>query len=255
MTSLREYVPRITAVAADLVGSCGRGTHRVKVWMQPCCLYPWQCPHQTIWYAITAMPPTPSSCIRSYRRVFFRLSRQAGAIWHRGGRSVPFPRVEAAWKEVCRDDCCCIDVERKRTFTMMIREGVAMHAFNGELFVQATWDTSSSRLFPDTVRMVSQAHQQPEQYRRQQNSAVPVCRLMTAVRWDITSARTGILAGCHRMDMDTAGYPAGVPRSFTFLNPWRTGRLAVQMCLHSVMEQMKMLDTLQGSTRNCKRHY
>ena len=34
---------------------------------------------------------------------------------------------------------------------MMIREGVAMHAFNGELFVQATWDTSPSRLF----RMVS----------------------------------------------------------------------------------------------------
>ncbi|SQN53451.1 phage lysozome [Escherichia coli] len=25
-------------------------------------------------------------------------------------------------------------------------------------------------------------------------------------------------------------YPAGAPRSFTFLNPWRTGRPAVQMC-------------------------
>ncbi|MGT4935234.1 hypothetical protein ACRWDQ_25845, partial [Escherichia coli] len=35
--------------------------------------------------------------------------------------------VEAAWKEFAEDDCCCIDVERKRTFTMMIREGVAMH--------------------------------------------------------------------------------------------------------------------------------
>ncbi len=38
---------------------------------------------------------------------------------------------------------------------MMIREGVAMHAFNGELFVQATWDTSSSRLFRTQFRMVS----------------------------------------------------------------------------------------------------
>ncbi len=37
---------------------------------------------------------------------------------------------------------------------MMIREGVAMHAFNGELFVQAT-DTSSSRLFRTQFRMVS----------------------------------------------------------------------------------------------------
>lgn len=43
-----------------------------------------------------------------------------------------------------------------------------MHAFNGELFVQATWDTSSSRLFRTQFRMVSpEAHQQPEQYRRQ----------------------------------------------------------------------------------------
>ena len=38
---------------------------------------------------------------------------------------------------------------------MMIREGVAMHAFNGELFVQATWDTSPSRLFRTQFRMVS----------------------------------------------------------------------------------------------------
>lgn len=30
-----------------------------------------------------------------------------------------------------------------------------MHAFNGELFVQATWDTSPSRLFRTQFRMVS----------------------------------------------------------------------------------------------------
>ncbi|GHL72266.1 hypothetical protein ECZU34_00140 [Escherichia coli] len=77
-----------------------------------------------------------------------------------------------------------------------------MHAFNGELFVQATWDTSSSRLFRTQFRMVSQAHQQPEQYRRQPE--LPVCRLMTAVRrWDITSARTGIRLDAAEMDMDT----------------------------------------------------
>ena len=39
---------------------------------------------------------------------------------------------------------------------MLIREGVAMHAFNGELFVQATWDTSPSRLFRTQFRMGSQ---------------------------------------------------------------------------------------------------
>ncbi|STI16647.1 phage portal protein (minor capsid protein) [Escherichia coli] len=71
-------------------------------------------------------------------------------------------------ERVAEDDCCCIDVERKRTFTMMIREGVAMHAFNGELFVQATWDTSPSRLFRTQFRMVSPKRiSNPEQYRRQ----------------------------------------------------------------------------------------
>jgi capsid protein len=43
--------------------------------------------------------------------------------------------VEAAWYEYAEDDFCGIDAERKRTFTMMIREGVATHAFNGELCV------------------------------------------------------------------------------------------------------------------------
>lgn len=41
----------------------------------------------------------------------------------------------------------------------------------------------------------------------------------------------GILAGCRRNGHGyPVSYPAGVPRSFTFLNPWRTGRPAVQMC-------------------------
>ena len=40
--------------------------------------------------------------------------------------------VEVAWTEYAEDPHCTIDIERKRTFTMMIREGVATHAFNGE---------------------------------------------------------------------------------------------------------------------------
>jgi capsid protein len=63
--------------------------------------------------------------------------------------------VEAAWNEYAEDDFCGIDAERKRTFTMMIREGVAMHAFNGELCMQATWDSDSTRLFRTQFKMVS----------------------------------------------------------------------------------------------------
>ncbi len=63
--------------------------------------------------------------------------------------------MEAAWKEFAEDDNCFIDAERKRTFTMMIREGVAMHSFNGELCVQPAWDSSPGRLFRTQFKMVS----------------------------------------------------------------------------------------------------
>lgn len=89
---------------------------------------------------------------------FFRLSHRPA--WRYLGISEEDARAfarecEDAWKEYAEDDHCFIDAERKRTFTMMIREGVAMHTFNGELFTQATWDTSANRLFRTQFKMVS----------------------------------------------------------------------------------------------------
>lgn len=164
-------LPVITAVAVDLVVSCGRGIHRVKVWTQLCFpTLPVEMQGQTICSAITVMPPMPFSFIRiTLSGLFFRLSHRLSWLYLCIGEEEAraFSReVEAAWKEFAEDDCCCIDVERKRTFTMMIREGVAMHAFNGELFVQAT----RFQLFavvPDTVPYGQpEAYQQSEQYRR-----------------------------------------------------------------------------------------
>ncbi|EDI2633439.1 phage portal protein, partial [Salmonella enterica subsp. enterica serovar Newport] len=105
-------------------------------------------------YAANAIQLHQDHIVGSFFRLSHRPSWRYLGIGEEEARA--FSReVEAAWKEFAEDDCCCIDVERKRTFTMMIREGVAMHAFNGELFVQATWDTSSSRLFRTQFRMVS----------------------------------------------------------------------------------------------------
>ncbi|MFL9114159.1 phage portal protein [Escherichia coli] len=105
-------------------------------------------------YAANAIQLHQDHIVGSFFRLSHRPSWRYLGIGEEEARA--FSReVEAAWKEFAEDDCCCIDVERKRTFTMMIREGVAMHAFNGELFVQATWDTSSSRLFRTQFRMVN----------------------------------------------------------------------------------------------------
>ncbi|EGM1455077.1 phage portal protein, partial [Salmonella enterica] len=44
--------------------------------------------------------------------------------------------VEAAWTEYCDGIFGEMDAEGKRTFTEFIREGVGVHAFNGEIFLQ-----------------------------------------------------------------------------------------------------------------------
>ena len=46
-------------------------------------------------------------------------------------------------------------MEGKRTFTEFIREGVGVHAFNGEIFVQPVWDTESTQLFRTRFKAVS----------------------------------------------------------------------------------------------------
>lgn len=63
--------------------------------------------------------------------------------------------VEAAWSEYAEGMFGEIDVEGKRTFTEFIREGVGVHAFNGEIFVQPVWDTETTQLFRTRFKAVS----------------------------------------------------------------------------------------------------
>ncbi|EOW1602508.1 TPA: phage portal protein [Escherichia coli] len=78
-------------------------------------------------YAANAIQLHQDHIVGSFFRLSHRPSWRYLGIGEEEARA--FSReVEAAWKEFAEDDCCCIDVERKRTFTMMIREGVAMTA-------------------------------------------------------------------------------------------------------------------------------
>lgn len=63
--------------------------------------------------------------------------------------------MEAAWSEYAEGMFGEIDVEGKRTFTEFIREGVGVHAFNGEIFVQPVWDTETTQLFRTRFKAVS----------------------------------------------------------------------------------------------------
>ncbi|WP_407254599.1 phage portal protein [Escherichia coli] len=93
MTSLREYAG-YHGGGSGFGGQLRAWNPPVKVWMQPCCpTLPVAMPAQTIWCAITAMPPTPSSCIRDHIVGSFRSSPKLALFGHRGGRSpCLFPR-------------------------------------------------------------------------------------------------------------------------------------------------------------------
>lgn len=132
---------------------------------------------------------------------------------------------------------------------MMIREGVAMHAFNGELFVQATWDTSSSRLFRTQFRMVS-----PKRISNPNNTGDSRnCR--AGVQINDSGAALGYY-------VSEDGYPGWMPQKWTWIprelpggrasfihvfEPVEDGQTRGANVFYSVMEQMKMLDTLQNT--------
>lgn len=64
--------------------------------------------------------------------------------------------VEALWKEEVEDQSACwFDAERKRTFTMMVREVVGTHATYNEAMAFAGWDTDPRRPCRTTIKMVS----------------------------------------------------------------------------------------------------
>lgn len=157
--------------------------------------------------------------------------------------------VEAAWYEYAEDDFCGIDAERKRTFTMMIREGVATHAFNGELCVQPTWDSDSSRLFRTQFKMVS-----PKRVSNPGNTGdTRNCRAGVKI------SDSGAALGYYVSEDSYPGWmsqkwtyiprelPGGRPSFIHIFEPLEDGQTRGANVFYSVMEQMKMLDTLQNT--------
>ncbi len=199
-------------------------------------------------YAANAVQLHQDHIVGSFFRLSYRPSWRFLGIGEEEARA--FSReVEAARKEFAEDDCCCIDAERKRTFTMMIREGVSMHAFNGELCAQATWDSDSTRLFRTQFKMVS-----PKRISNPNNAGdTRNCR--AGVRTNDSGAALGYY-------VSEDGYPGWMAQKWTYIprelpggrpsfihvfEPLEDGQTRGANVFYSVMEQMKMLDTLQNT--------
>lgn len=199
-------------------------------------------------YAANAIQLHQDHIVGSFFRLSYRPSWRYLGVDDKEGRAFA-KDVEDAWWEYAEDENCYIDVERKRTFTMMIREGVAMHAFNGELFTQPCWETNPHSLFRTQFKMVSP--------KRISN---PYGISDTAEqRAGVKVNRNGAAVGYYVSDDSYPSWSAqnwryiprelksGRPTMIHIFEPREDGQTRGANQFYSVMEQMKMLDTLQNT--------
>ncbi|EBX5572422.1 phage portal protein [Salmonella enterica subsp. enterica serovar Kuessel] len=155
--------------------------------------------------------------------------------------------VETAWTEYAEDPHCLIDIERKRTFTMMIREGVATHAFNGEACAQPVWASSGGSLFRTRFKMVS-----PKRIRNP-GYAADTKQRRAGVEIDKNGAATGYWIAEDSYPQGGAGQCRRIPARLSsgrtafihVFEPLEDGQTRGDNVFYSVLERLKMLDTLQ----------
>ena len=187
----------------------------------------------------------------------FRLS--AKPRWKRLGISEADSRalaadIEAAWAEYAEDeDGCWLDAERKRTFTMMIREGVATHTRQGEIMSAALWLDRPGSLFKTAIKMVS-----PKRVSNP-NQASDTDRRRAGVDIDAYGAAVGYHVRNHAQ---TSIGGSGMGDSWEFIpretehgrrqflhvfEPIEDGQTRGANQFLSVMEQLHMLPKLQNT--------
>ncbi|EKO3874567.1 phage portal protein [Vibrio metschnikovii] len=158
--------------------------------------------------------------------------------------------VEAIFKDIAEDPSCFIDAERKRTFTMLMREAVGTHASAGEVTAKAEWIDNVHSPFSTCIRMIAPRRINNPHHAQDKDN----------LRMGMELNRHGETIAAHVEDGTD---------SFGFAKSWRripkytaSGRL---LFLHvfeptegaqtrgvnrflSSLEQLKMLDTLQNTT-------
>lgn len=163
--------------------------------------------------------------------------------------------VEALWLEEAEDDVgYWLDTERKRTFTMMVREVVSTHATFQEAMAYAGWDTSARRPCRTNIKMIS-----PKR----------VCNPFNALDNDglsggvASNAQGAALAYFVRSKDSSNAYGDGYGHKWTriaretrhgrpqFLHifePTEDGQTRASNHFFKVMEQLHMLPKLQHTT-------
>lgn len=161
--------------------------------------------------------------------------------------------VEAAWMEIAEDPVgCYLDAERKRTFTMMIREGVGTHVKAGEDMFSAEWIPNSGSLIATAIKQVT-----PKRVCNPNNTS-DTGTLRGGVEFD----RYGAAVAYHVRSQNSAGFGFGDGMGNTWRRITRETRFGRTKFAHifeptedgqtrganqflAVLEQMQMLPKMQ----------
>jgi len=188
----------------------------------------------------------------------FRLS--AKPRWKRIGVSEADARamgsdIEQAWLEHAEDPVhCYFDAERKRTFTMMVREAVGTHTGKGEVTASAEWLTRPGSLFKTAIKMVN-PNRLSNPHGKEGSSGL---------RGGVELDRYGAAIAYHVRDISGSGVGFGNGMGHTWKRVNRETKFGRQQFIHvfeptadgqtrganqflTVMQQLHMLDKLQNT--------
>lgn len=187
----------------------------------------------------------------------FRLSSKPR--WKRLGISEQDARalatdIESAWQEYAEDeDGCWLDAERKRTFTMMIREGVATHTRQGEIMSAALWLDRPGSLFKTAIKMVSPkrvSNPQRTEDTDRRRGGIDIDAYGAAVAYHVRNHAQASFGGSgmgedwERIPRETAH---GRRQFLHVFEPMEDGQTRGANQFLSVMEQLHMLPKLQNT--------
>lgn len=183
----------------------------------------------------------------------FRLSYKPN--WKRLGISEDEARafardVEALWVEHSEDPGCFLDAERKRTFTMMIREGVGTHTRLGEIMRVPIWTNSFDSPIRTAIKTIN-----PQRVSNP-NGTVDTTRIKGGVEQN----RHGAALAYHLRNASEYGLGDGLgykweriprftrwgrPRFIHIFEPMGEGQTRGANQFLSVLEQMQILPKMQ----------
>ncbi|MBD1559493.1 phage portal protein [Vibrio sp. S9_S30] len=158
--------------------------------------------------------------------------------------------VEAVFRDIAEDPNCYIDAERKRTFTMMMRESVATHAYSGDVMAKPEMIQDPHSPFSTCIRMVAPKKvTNPSRMMdtNQFRAGVELNHLGQAVAYHVEQGgnRFGIGREWRRVPKRLRNGRIGFIHVF---EPIESGQTRGVNKFLSSLEQIKMLDTLQNTT-------